>query len=190
MSPYRAPPNMGHVRLAIQTARCALLLRAKGLRAGLVTCEGPPPGVYGGGEARIGRLALRGLTAPVELGALPGGRLTIGDRVFVNQGASLVAHLSITIGDDVRVGDPVATYDTAHPPVGQARDARRAPVTIGRNVWLARGALVLPGVTIGDHAVVAAGAVVTEHVPPRTLVAGNPAKVVRELRADDGWRRP
>src|SRR3954453_3994698 len=130
MSPYRAPPNMGHVRLAIQTARCALLLRAKGLRAGLVTCEGPPPGVYGGGEARIGRLALRGMTAPVELGALPGGRLTIGDRVFVNQAASLVAHLSITIGDAARIGAHVGLYDTDHPPVEQGHDPRRAPVTI------------------------------------------------------------
>ena len=167
-----------------------MLLRAKGLRAGLVTCEGRLPVVYGGGEARIGRLALRGMTARVELGALPGGRLVVGDRVFVNQGASLVAHLSITIGDDVRVGDHVGIYDTDHHPVEQGRDARRAPVMIGRNVWLARGALVLPGVTIGDHAVVAAGAVVTEDVPPRTLVAGNPAHAIRELRADEGWRRP
>src|SRR3954467_12296465 len=110
MSTYRAPPNMGHVRLAIQTARCALRLRAKGLRAGLVTCEGRLPVVYAGGEARIGRPALRGRPRPGGGGGLPGGRPTVGDRVFVNQGASFVAHLSITIGADVRVGAHVGIY--------------------------------------------------------------------------------
>jgi len=178
-----------HLRLAIQTARCAVLLRRRGVRAGLVTCEGRLPVVHTGGRARIGRLAVRGFTAPVELGAVDGGELTIGDRVFVNQGASIVASLSITIGDDVRIGDHVGVYDSNHHPIEQGADVRRAPVAIGRNAWLARGAIVLPGVTIGEHAVVAAGAVVTGDVPARTLVAGNPARAVRALRADEGWRR-
>jgi acetyltransferase-like isoleucine patch superfamily enzyme len=182
--------RVGYVRLAVQTARCAVLLRRRGLRAGLVTCEGRLPVVHAGGRARIGRLALRGFTAPVELGAVEGGELTVGDRVFVNQGASIVASLSIRSGDDVRIGDHVGVYDSDHHPLEQGAPVRRAPVTIGRNAWLARGAIVLPGVTIGEHAVVAAGAVVTDDVPARSLVAGNPARVVRELRADDGWRRP
>ena len=160
-----------HLRLAIQTARCAVLLRRRGVRAGLVTCEGRLPVVHTGGRARIGRLAVRGFTAPVELGAVD-------------------ASLSITIGDDVRIGDHVGVYDSDHHPIEQGADARRAPVAIGRNAWLARGAIVLPGVTIGEHAVVAAGAVVTGDVPARSLAAGNPARVVRTLRADEGWRRP
>jgi acetyltransferase-like isoleucine patch superfamily enzyme len=178
------------VRIAIQSARCALLLRRRGLSAGLVTCEGRLPVVHGGGRARIGRLALRGMTAPVEIGAVRGGELAVGERVFVNQGASLVAHLSISIGDDCRIGDFAGIYDSDHHPLEQSVETRRAPVAIGRNVWIARGAVVLPGVTIGDHAVVGAGAVVTQDVPSRTLVAGNPARVVRDdLRADDAWRR-
>ena len=60
---------------------------------------------------------------------------------------------------------------------------------IGSNVWLGRGAIVLPGVTIGDHAVVAAAAVVARDVPPRTVVAGNPATSLRTLEASDDWRR-
>ena len=146
--------------------------------------------VHGAGRVRLGRLALRGTTAPVEIGADAGGELTIGERVFINQGATVVASLSITIGDDARIGDYVAIYDTDHHPVEQNAAVRRAPVKIGRNVWLARGAVVLPGVTIGDHSVVAAGAVVTEDVPERTLVAGNPARVLRSLQAADDWRRP
>jgi acetyltransferase-like isoleucine patch superfamily enzyme len=174
------------VALALQSARCALRLRRKGVDAGLVTCEGRLPVVHGGGRIRLGRVALRGTTVPVELGALPGATLDVGDRVFINQGASIVATLAIQIGDDSRIGDHVAIYDTDHHAVA---GVRCAPVSIGRNVWLARAAIVLPGVTIGDHAVVAAGSIVIEDVPPRTLVAGNPARAIRTLEAGNDWRR-
>jgi acetyltransferase-like isoleucine patch superfamily enzyme len=60
-----------------------------------------------------------------------------------------------------------------------------APIAIERNVWLGAGATVLQGVTIGSDAVVAAGAIVTRDVPPRTLVAGVPAQVLREISADE-----
>jgi acetyltransferase-like isoleucine patch superfamily enzyme len=160
------------------------------VRAGLVTCEGRLPVLITGGEITLGRVALRGTTAPVELGAAPGGRLAIGDRTFINQGATLVAHLGITVGADVRIGDHVGVYDSDHHPVEEGAEVRRAAVVVGDNAWLARGAIVLPGVSIGAHAVVAAGAVVTADVPARTLVAGNPAREVRALRASEGWRRP
>ena len=71
----------------------------------------------------------------------------------------------------------------------QGRPVGRGPVRVGRNAWIARGAVLLPGVTIGEHAVVAANAVVRDDVPARTLVAGNPAAVVRQLEADEGWVR-
>ena len=63
------------------------------------------------------------------------------------------------------------------------------PIHIGSNVWLGSGAMVMPGVTIGDHAVVGASSIVTHDVPPRCFVAGVPATVVRELKASDDWRR-
>jgi acetyltransferase-like isoleucine patch superfamily enzyme len=181
----------GHTRLALSTARCGLLMRRRGVKmTGRVTCEGTAPVVHGKGRIQVGRLALRCTPAPVELGAMTEGELTIGDRVFINQGTTIVAYKSISIGDDCRIGDYVGIYDTDHHPVEEGAEVRLAPVVVGRNVWIARGAIVLPGVSIGDHAVVGAGAVVSTDVPARTLVAGNPARVVRELAAEDGWRRP
>jgi acetyltransferase-like isoleucine patch superfamily enzyme len=180
---------MRWLAVAIQTARCALLLRRRGIRAGLVTCEGSLPVVHGGGRCLVGRLSLRGTTARTEIGAVRGGELAIGERVFINQGASIVAHHAISIGDDCRIGDYVAIYDTDHHPIEEGAEVRRAPVRIGTNVWIGRGAIVLPGVTIGAHSVVGAGAVVASDVEERTLVAGNPARPVRTLRASPGWRR-
>jgi acetyltransferase-like isoleucine patch superfamily enzyme len=66
---------------------------------------------------------------------------------------------------------------------------RVAPTRLGNNVWIGRGAIVVPGVTIGDHSVVGAGSVVTHDVPPLTLVAGNPARPIRTLSSHAGWRR-
>jgi acetyltransferase-like isoleucine patch superfamily enzyme len=167
-----------------------LALRLGGVTFGLVTCEGRVPRVHGGGDVTLGRLALRAPRVPIALGADPGGVLTIGDRVFINEGAQIVAAHRITIGPDCRIGDFVAVHDSDYHPVDETAPVRQAPVTIGRNVWLSRGAIVLPGVSIGDHAVVGAGAVVTADVESRTLVAGNPARPIRTLAADDAWRRP
>jgi acetyltransferase-like isoleucine patch superfamily enzyme len=176
--------------IGVGTARCAARLLRHGVSARGVTCEGQPPRVESGGRVTLGRVALRGTTVPVEIGALPGAELTVGDRTFINQGATVVAGTSITIGADVHIGDHAAIYDCDFHPVDQITPARRSPVTIGDDVWIGRAAIVLPGVTIGDHAVVAAGAVVTHDVPARTLVGGNPATAIRRLEAEDGWRRP
>jgi acetyltransferase-like isoleucine patch superfamily enzyme len=119
----------------------------------------------------------------------PEGRLTIGAGVYLNQGVTIHSALSIEIADDVMIGDLVAIYDTNFHAVDLDAGVVNRPVTIGRNAWIGRGALILPGVSIGEHSVVAAGAVVTEDVPPRSLAAGNPARVVRELRASDGFKR-
>jgi acetyltransferase-like isoleucine patch superfamily enzyme len=178
-----------NARLAIGTAATLARLKIRGVDSGLVTNEGRQPLIRTNGTLKLGRVALRGTAAPVELGAEDGGRLEIGDDVFVNQGATIVAWHAIAIGDHTRIGDYVAIYDTDHHAVDQDTPLRRAPVVIGRNVWVARGSIVMPGVTIGDHSVVAAASVVTADVPARTLVAGNPARPVRELSAEDGWRR-
>jgi acetyltransferase-like isoleucine patch superfamily enzyme len=89
----------------------------------------------------------------------------------------------IVIGDDVMIGPNVQLVSSGHPldPATRRSQITVAPIRIGRGAWIAAGAIVLQGVTVGDDAVVAAGAVVTEDVPTRTLVAGVPARVVREL---------
>jgi acetyltransferase-like isoleucine patch superfamily enzyme len=102
----------------------------------------------------------------------------------------VVAHCRIEIGDDTKIGDFAAIYDTNHHSLDPAHPAKPAPVIIGSNVWLGRGVLVLPGSKIGDHTVVAAGSIVRDDLPSRVLAAGNPAQVVRELDIPDGWRRP
>ena len=176
--------------LTASSALCTAALRARGVRCTFVTCEGRLPRVHAAGSVRLGRIALRCRIAPVEIGAESDGALSIGDRTFINQGASVVASHLIEVGPDVRIGDFAAVYDSDHHPVDQLTPTTVAPVRIEQNAWLGRGAIVLPGTVIGAHAVVAAGAVVRGTVPPRTLVAGNPARPVRELSAEDGWRRP
>lgn len=142
------------------------------------------------GEIVLGT-GLRMECRPVRptLVAAQGGRLEIGDHVFVNHGATLYAQQSVTIGSHVLVGDHVAVWDTDFHALEADAVPRVAPVVIEDNVWLARLAVVLPGVRIGHGSVVAAAAIVTRDVPPGVLVAGNPARVVRELHVPDGWVR-
>jgi acetyltransferase-like isoleucine patch superfamily enzyme len=83
----------------------------------------------------------------------------------------------------------VAIFDSDHHPIEPSRPTRFAPVRLGANVWVGRSATILPGVTIGDHAVIAAGSIVTDDVPARTLMAGVPARPIRTLDIPDGWRR-
>ncbi len=186
--PRRRPGEL--VALVWRSAACTLSALVRGIDCQVVTCEGRLPRFHASGSVRFGRIAVRGATVPVELGASAGGRLEIGARTFINQGATIVARCLITIGEDVRVGDFVAIYDTDYHPVDEVTPVRTLPVRIGDNVWIGRGAVVLPGVTIGDHAVVAAGSLVTADVSERTLVAGNPARHLRDLSATEGWKRP
>ena len=165
------------------------MLRWAGARSALVTVEGMYPVLLTSGSIQCGRLFLRCTTMPIELGASRNASLVLGERVFINVGATVVATHSITIGDDCLIGDLVAIFDTDHHPMEPSRPTRFAPVRLGTNVWVGRSATILPGVTIGDHAVVAAGSIVTSDVPARTLVAGVPARPIRTLDIPDGWRR-
>ena len=186
----------GVVRLALRSAACTALLRVRGVpTTGLVRCEGSFPVLHTGGTVRLGaQVSLRSRTGRVEIGATGGGELTVGDRVFVNQGASIVACGSgttggITIGDDVHVGDLVGIHDTDHHPVDHLSAVRTAPVVVEHDVWIGRGATLLPGAHVGAHAVIGAGAVVTGVIPPGVLAVGVPARPVRELAVLEGWRR-
>lgn len=113
-----------------------------------------------------------------------GGRaIRLGRKVFINQNCTMYDLGGIVIGDDTMIGPNVSLITSGHPlaPSKRRSGVTAAPIVIGRNVWIAAGAIVIGGVTIGDNAVVAAGSVVTRDVPPDTLVAGNPARVVRQL---------
>jgi acetyltransferase-like isoleucine patch superfamily enzyme len=176
--------------LLLRSAACSLLFRLHGFRASLVACDGRLPVLSGGGTIRIGRrFVIRGQVAPCEISADDGAQLLIGERVFLNQGVVIAAKESIEIGDDTLIGDFSAIYDSNWHQLDPSHPDKPRPVTIGKNVWLGNGVLVLPGSKIGDHTVVAARSVVKGALPPRVLAVGNPAVVVRQLEIPDGWRR-
>lgn len=111
-----------------------------------------------------------------------GKNIFVGKRVFINFGCHFQDQGGIYIGDDVLIGSQVvlATINHGLEPE-RRRDNLPASIHIGNNVWIGAHATILPGVTIGDHAVVAAGAVVTRDVAPKTVVAGVPARVVKRV---------
>lgn len=111
-----------------------------------------------------------------------GKNITIGKNVFINSGCRFQDQGGITIGDDTLIGHNVVLATLNH---GFAPNKRKnlypAPIVIGKNVWIGANATVLPGVTIGDNAVVAAGAVVTKDVPVNAVVGGVPARVIKKI---------
>jgi maltose O-acetyltransferase len=109
-----------------------------------------------------------------------GGRLEIGARTFVNYGCSIAVQKHISIGSDCLIGPYVNILDNQyHSLLDRTASPPSQQVIIGNNVWIGTRAIILPGVTIGDHAVIGAGAVVTRDVPARSVAAGNPARVLR-----------
>jgi maltose O-acetyltransferase len=113
-----------------------------------------------------------------------GTNLELGDGTFVNFNCVILDCAHVVIGARVQFAPAVQIYTATHPvdPDERAAGLEYAlPITIENDAWLGGGAIVLPGVTVGAGAVVAAGAVVTRDVPSRTVVAGNPARVVRSV---------
>jgi len=174
----------------LRSAACTAWFRLHGVRTSLVACDGHLPALTTQGTISIGkRFVVRGRVARCEIAAKYEAQILIGDRVFINQGAVIAATESIEIGDDTLIGDFSAIYDSNYHQLEPGHVDKPRPVSIGRNVWLGSGVLVLPGSEIGDHTVEAARSVVRGTLPPRVLAAGNPAKVIRELEIPDGWRR-
>lgn len=109
-----------------------------------------------------------------------GGKLTMGQGAC-NVGLTVMCAKEVTIGNGVRIGRNVSIRDWNGPHVIiNDRYVNHAPVHIGDHVWLCTSCSIMPGVTIGEGSVVAAGSIVTHSVPPRSLVAGTPAKVIKE----------
>lgn len=112
-----------------------------------------------------------------------GVNIRMGKNVFINQGCRLNDIGGIEIGDDVMLGPSVSLLTSGHPvdPARRRTGITSAPIRIGNNVWIGASALIMQGVTIGDDAVVAAGAVVTHDVAARTIVGGVPSRVIKTL---------
>jgi acetyltransferase-like isoleucine patch superfamily enzyme len=118
-----------------------------------------------------------------RLNATGGLDTRIGRNVFVNQNCTFYNLGGLDIADDVMIGPNVSLITSGHPVEPSQRRASviAKPIVVERNVWIAAGATVIGGVTIGENSVVAAGSVVTRDVAPNTLVGGNPAKVIRSI---------
>lgn len=111
-----------------------------------------------------------------------GKNITLGQRIFINSGCKFQDQGGVLIGDDSLIGHNTVLATLNHDLTPSRRaDMHPAPIVIGRGVWIGSNATILPGVTIGDNAVVAAASVVTKDVPANTVVVGSPARVVRTL---------
>ncbi|RUU87233.1 sugar O-acetyltransferase [Mesorhizobium sp. M7A.F.Ca.MR.176.00.0.0] len=112
-----------------------------------------------------------------------GSDIRVGRNVFINQNCTFYDLGGLDIADDVMIGPNVSLITSGHPLEPSRRRAftTAKPIVIERNVWIAAGATVIGGVTVGENSVVAAGSVVTRNVPPNTLVGGNPANVIRSI---------
>jgi maltose O-acetyltransferase len=116
-----------------------------------------------------------------------GTNITVGSKVFFNFNCVVLDVMRVTIGSHVLFGPAVQIYAATHPL--SAAERRKGlelarPVTIGSDVWVGGGAIICPGVTIGDRAVIGAGSVVTRDIPPDVFAAGNPARVIRPIGAE------
>ena len=111
-----------------------------------------------------------------------GKNITVGKNVFINACCCFQDQGGITIGDGTLIGHGVVLATISHGfPPDERGDNYPAPIVIGRNVWIGSHTTILPGVTIGDGAIVAAGAVVNRDVPPNVIVGGVPAKVIKAV---------
>lgn len=116
-------------------------------------------------------------------------KLWVGDNVFFNYGLDIGCTKSIRIGSNTIIGPMVNIIDTNFHPVDMEDQSRSKDIVISDNVWIGRGAVILPGVTIGQGSVVAAGSIVTRDIPANVLAGGTPAKVIRELQVSNEWIR-
>jgi maltose O-acetyltransferase len=117
-----------------------------------------------------------------------GYNIQMGDDCFFNFNCVVVDVCSVTLGDSVLVGPAVQIYTGTHPLDAQTRGELweyGKPISIGSDVWIGGGAIICPGVNLGDRVVVAAGAVVTKSFPSDVLIGGNPAKIIRYLTSKE-----
>ena len=150
----------------------------------LLRCVGPGTVVGVGtvivnsANVRIGRGCL--LQDAVYIRAGTQGRVTIGDRAALNSFCRLFGHGTIEIGEDAQLGPGSLVTTTGHD-YRKGLEASWKPVVIGRGAWIGANVTILPGVEIGDRAVIGAGSVVTRSIGPGSIAVGVPARVIRRI---------
>jgi acetyltransferase-like isoleucine patch superfamily enzyme len=160
----------------------------------------PTGTIYGEKYMHVGSNTIFADHVTLSVGMIPGQEmvsdpvLSIGDDCVIGRGNAIVSHFRIDIGDGVYTGmnvyitDQNHTYDDIDTPIGRQHPVDE-PVRIGSGSWIGSGAIILPGADIGEHVVVAANSVVRGTIPANSVVAGVPAKVVRQ-HDGEAWSRP
>ncbi len=143
-------------------------------------------------EVRALLSELFGYEVPPSLRVFPpfytdfGKNITIGENVFINACCHFQDHGGVVIGDGCQIGHNVVFATLNH---GLSAEDRKhtypAPIVLGKNVWVGSNSTILQGVTIGDNAVVAAGAVVTKDVPANVVVGGVPSKIIKKITVEE-----
>ena len=147
---------------------------------GSVQIDGPIT-VIGTANIEIGQKSR--LSRDVELGTEENGNIKIGESVRINRGTTLFAYKEIVIGDHTLIGEFVSIRDANHGIApdklvrSQGHDSKA--ITIGRDVWIGRGSVILPGVSIGDGCIIGANSVVTKSIEAGMIAVGTPATPVR-----------
>ncbi len=117
-----------------------------------------------------------------------GAHVHLGKKVYANFNLTLVDDGHIYIGDRTMIGPNVTIATAGHPVLPSLREKAmqyNIDVHIGKNVWIGAGAVILPGITIGDNSVIGAGSIVTKDIPPNVVAVGNPCRVLREIGKRD-----
>ena len=140
------------------------------------------------GEAAFGdRFTVLGDPAAVRISVEDGARLVIGDYVAMNYGVNIDVWHEVRIGSKVMIAPNVSILDDNRHELEPGSPLFNGPTVIGDNVWLGGGVTVLPGVTVGTGTVIAGHSVVSRDIPPNSLAAGSPAKVIKSLNVPEGW---
>jgi acetyltransferase-like isoleucine patch superfamily enzyme len=163
----RSAPLLAHLRGA--------WLRHRFTHAGLLIAGRHIEVINRGGEIVVENCCF---FSGVRLECLPGGRIFIGNGTYLNRNTEIIAGAQTHIGRDCKIAWDVVIMDTDQHGIGN-QEARALPVWIGDRVWIGCRAIILKGVTIGDDAVIGAGAIVTRDVPPGAIVTGPAAHAHR-----------
>ena len=113
-----------------------------------------------------------------------GYNIEFGKNFYANHNLTILDVNKVTFGDNVMCGPNVQIYTAGHPLDATERISGLEfglPITIGNNVWIGGGAIILPNITVGDDVVIAAGSVVTKDIPTKVVIGGNPAKIIKKL---------
>lgn len=142
------------------------------------------------GRAVFGRgFIAEGDISTVSIVVRENATLIIGDDVYMNYGVTIEACHEIRVGNHVLMAPLVSIIDDNRHETEPGAVLYKGPIVIGNNVWLARNVAVIPGASIGDGCVIAANSVVCTDIPPNTLAAGAPARVIRKLDLPTTWVR-